>query len=421
MTNRSCASSAVAATVPSSRLLPLVRGLCATTLALATGVALAQAAPNYPITSGQRSTAQHVAEAGVPLGDLAPNAPDRYTIKPGDTLWAISGLYLKQPWRWPELWGMNLGQIRNPHLIYPGQELVLTKVGGRAYLGFAGDEGGIPTVKVSPRVRSESLADSAIPPIPLQAIEPFLNEAQVMDENTLATAPRIVATPETRVLLGSGDRAYARGQYGKAGEAAGSALVMEPGSPKRFRLFRNATPLRDPATREILGYEAHYLGKAQLVRSETVTDAVGADGKAQREIVPATIDIGTTKEEVRIGDRLMPEPVRAVPVFVPRAPSQPVQGQIVSVYGNAVQFAGQNQVVSINRGTRDGIEPGHVLAIQLNNKVVRDRTDSAAPTLHLPGERNGLMVVFRSFDRVSYALILQIVDGVKVGDVFVNP
>ena len=379
----------------------------------------ALAFPDYPITPGQRQTAQRVAQRGVPLEELSPDAPDRYTIKRGDTLWAISGLYLRRPWRWPELWGMNLQQIRNPHLIFPGQVLVLNKADGRAWLSF--DQGATPTVKLSPRIRRESLDEAAIPPIPLGAIAPFLNEALVVEESALANAARLVAAPENRVLLSQGDRAYARGQYGEAGALSGHPLLLGAGQPRQFRVFRNATPLRDPASGEILGYEAQYVGKAELERAEGMQTETGADGKTSTQIVPATIDITETKEEIRVGDRLLPEPPRELPQFIPHAPNPAQQGQVVSVYGNAVRFAGQNQVVAINRGSRDGMERGHVLALLRDSGVQPDKTDAASPELRLPGERNGLMMVFRTFERVSYALVLQITDGVKVGDRFVNP
>ena len=379
----------------------------------------ALAFPDYPITPRQRQTAQRVAQTGVPLEELSPDAPERYQIKRGDTLWAISGLYLKRPWRWPELWGMNLQQIRNPHLIFPGQVLRLNRADGRAWLSL--DEGAVPTVRLSPRIRTESLAESAIPPIPLGTIGPFLSEALVVQESALAGAARIVAAPENRVLLSQGDRAYARGQYGDAGAQSGQPLHLGAGLPRQFRVFRNATPLRDPATGEVLGYEAQYVGKAELTRAEGLQGEAGTDGKTVQQIVPATIDITQTKEEIRVGDRLLPEPPRELPVFVPHAPDPAQQGQVVSVYGNAVRFAGQNQVIAINRGARDGLERGHVLALLRDSGVQPDKTDEARPELRLPGERNGLMMVFRVFERVSYALVLQIADGVKVGDRFVNP
>ncbi len=376
---------------------------------------LTWATPPYPVTAQQRNTAQLVAESGVPLSELAPNAPERYTVKRGDTLWAISALYLKKPWRWPELWGMNLQQIRNPHLIYPGQVLVLTRVGDRAMLQLADDA--LPTVKLSPRVRVEPLEASAIPALPPGVIEPFLADVHVVDEAAHQNAPRIVAGPEQRVLLARGDRVYARGQTGPSEALSGEPLEPETGTPRLLAIYRNAVPLRDPQTGELLGHEAHAVGRARLVRAERADTA--ADG--QPMLVPATIDIVHASEEIRIGDRLLPPMPRESRAYVPHAPTQPVQGQIIKVHGDAVRYAGQHQIVVLNRGRADGLEPGHVLGLLKNAERVTDRTDDARPTVVLPGERNGVMMVFRVFERVSYALVMQITDGVRVGDRFVNP
>ncbi len=393
----------------------------ATAAALALLLAGAASAQNYPITPAQRATADQVAQTGVPLSELAPNAPDSYTIKRGDTLWAISGIFLRTPWRWPELWGMNRQDIQNPHRIYPGQVLYLVKSDGRALLSTrpGGANGDLATVRVTPRTRYESLGDSAIPPVSLQAIESFLTEPMIVDETTFARAPRIVATQENRVLLSRGDRAYARALYGD--DPQGEPLAVVDGRSIDYRVFRNATPLKDPTSGEILGYEAQYVGKAQLVSSETRRNSSDGNGKVLSELVPASIDILAAKEEMRVGDRMLPEPERELSNYVPRAPETAQRGQIVSVYGNAVANAAQNQVVTINRGRQHGVERGHVLALQREANTLTDTTDEARPQIRLPGERNGLMMVFRTFDKVSYALVLQITDGVKVGDHFMNP
>lgn len=372
--------------------------LFASLLALACGSALAQ---KYPITPQQRSTAQQVAQAGVPLEDLAPNAPDSYTVKRGDTLWDISKIFLKSPWRWPQLWGMNMEQIRNPHLIYPGQLLVLDKSGGRARLmvGQAGPDG---TVKLSPRIRGEGLGDGAIPAIPLNLIAPFLNEAVVFSANELERAPRVVAAPEGRVMMGRGDRAYVRGELGGLTD---------------WRMFRQATPLRDPATKEILGYEARFVGTATYVREAGTAPA--ADGKGT-VAVPATFEVGNVREEVGIGDRLAAVPPRDFSSFAPRAPAKPMSGQVIQVYGDGLN-AGQNQVVSINRGAADGVERGYVFAVLRDGERVVDRTEVKAENIKLPDERHGLMFVFRVFDRVSYALLVQVQHPVKAGDHFAQP
>ncbi len=373
-------------------------------------------AQNFPISAAQKQTANEVAQKGVPLSELAPNAPDSYTVKSGDTLWDISKLFLKSPWRWPELWGMNLNDIKNPHRIYPGQVLVLERLGDKATLRVAGGgDGAAPdTVRVTPRTRYEALADLALPALKSRVIEASLAEPLIVDAAELQAAPRIVATQEERVLLTRGDRAYARGSNG-------APLLDDQAKLQLFRLFRNATPLKDPGTGEILGYEAQYIGKAQLTRSETTGEVQGEKGQLESAVVPATIDIVSAKEEIRVGDRMLPEPARELSSYTPHAPSQTVEARIVSVYGSAVINAGQSQVVAINRGTQDGMEAGHVLAILKDGQRIVDKTDPTRPLMKLPSERNGLLMVFRTFDRVSYALILEITDSVRVGDRLVNP
>jgi len=393
--------------------------LLATLAAVALGVAGATNAfaQNYPVTPQQRATAQQTSQAGIPISELAPNAPDEYTVKPGDTLWAISRLFLRSPWRWPELWGMNLKEISNPHRIYPGQVLYLDKSGGRARLSTRRGGASDGTIKLSPRTRYESMSGMALPTLNPSLIEPFLSEPIIVDEDTLKAAPHIVAGNDSRVLLARGDRAYALGQ-------ADDQLIETAGPIRTYRIFRNATPLKDPATGELLGYEAAYLGKAQLKRSQTVAAQL-VDGKEVVNVIPATIDIVAAREEMRAGDRLLPEPTRQLLSYAPRAPEQIVDGRIVSVYGNAVQFAAQNQVVVINKGTRDGIESGHVLAILKNGDTIVDRAgapnDTGKEVLKLPNERIGLLMVFRPFEKASYALVLEINDTPRAGDLLVNP
>ena len=400
--------------------LPATSALSALAILAALGVVPAAQAQNYPITAGQRATANQVAQDGIALSELAPNAPDQYTVKAGDTLWAISGMFLKSPWRWPELWGMNLQDIRNPHLIFPGQNLYLEKANGRARLSTrrsdaSGDgPAGIETVKVKPRTRIESLQDTAIPTLKNHLIEPFLAEPLVVGELTLSQAPRIVSTQEDRVLLSRGDRAYALGSEGQP-------LRAGPGLTRDFRVFRNAVPMKDPVSGEILGYEAQYVGQVELARGESLRTDVAADGKTTAVLVPATIDIISAKEELRTGDRLLPEPPRQLRSYTPRAPVVPVDARIVSIYGSAVIMATQNQVVAINKGSGDGLEVGDVLSILKYGQVVVDKTTDAKQTLQLPDESVGLMMIFRTFERVSYGLVLEVSDGVKVGDRLVNP
>ena len=375
----------------------------ATLAAMAPWPVLAQS--NLPVYPQWRETAERVAQAGVPLEDLAPNAPDSHTVQRGDTLWGISGMFLKTPWRWPELWGMNLDQIRNPHLIYPGQVLVLDKLNGRATLRVAQPGDGMApagTVKLSPRVRSETLDNGAIAAIPLHLIAPFLNEAVVFENNELDVAPRIVATQEGRVMVSRGETAYVRGDLRGA---------------RDFRLFRQLTPLADPETGEVLGYEGRYVGTAEAVRAEGTAPAPGGTAV----VVPATFRITSTKLEAGVGDRLAPVPQQELVAYVPHPPSGAIDGRIIGIYGEAIS-AGQNHVVSLNRGKKDGLERGHVLALW---RAGRDAVDTTTPgqrtLMRLPDERHGLLFVFRVFERVSYALILNVQEPVTRGDRFTQP
>jgi hypothetical protein len=339
-----------------------------------------------------------VAHAGVPLSELAPNAPDSHTVVKGDTLWDISQLFLRSPWRWPELWGMNFDEIRNPHLIYPGQVLVLERINGRARLRVAGGDGTTGTIRLSPRVRSGPLDTNPIAGVPLHLIAPFLSEAVVFDSNELESAPRIVAAQEGRVMMGRGDSAYVRG------DLAGR---------RDFRVFRSAKPLDDPTTKEVLGFEAPFLGTAEFMRAGGTSESTG-------HVVPDTFTLTSVKEEVGVGDRLAPTPPAEYGSYAPHAPAQPVSGQVVAIYGDGLN-AGQNQIVSINRGARDGMERGHVLAIWRDGSQVIDRTDAKLSTIKLPDERHGMLFVFRVFERVSYGLILSAQEPVRSGDRFTQP
>ena len=371
-------------------------------------------AQKYPITDAQRSTAQQVAEKGIPVSELAPNAPDTYVVKRGDTLWDISRMYLKSPWRWPELWGMNLKALPNPHLIFPGQTLYLDKSDGYARLRTQ-PTGGSDTVRLSPRTRTDSLASLALPTLKTHLIAPFLVEPLVADAATIEQAPRLVATTDQRVLMAAGDRVYARGN-------PDAPLSTKPGQPRSFRVFREAIPLKDPVTGEVLGYEARYLGNAELARSETTEEISDGKGNLKQEPVPATVDITSTKEEIRAGDRMLPEPPRTFKNYIPHEPQTSVNARVVSIYGSApVAVAGQNQVIAINMGTAQGMEPGHVLTLLTQGDRVRDTTAEGKPTIKLPSEHNGLAMVFLTFERVSYALLLDVRTGVRVGDRLVNP
>ncbi|MGE5339724.1 MAG: LysM peptidoglycan-binding domain-containing protein [Gemmatimonadota bacterium] len=356
--------------------------------------AVEPASVRWPVTEQQRSVADQVAQAGVPLSALAPSAPDTYTVKSGDTLWGISTIFLTSPWRWPELWGMNKEQIRNPHLIYPGQQLRLVKADGRARLELAG-EAGAPgdVVRLTPRVRDLGAEKKAITSIPAKAIEPFLSRPLVVTADELSKYPRIVATQEGRVFLGRGDTAYARG--------------VTDDKVRDYHVFRPARPLFDPddaSHKTPIAYEAFYLGVASVTKGGEVT----------------TLRIEESKQEIGVGDRLVPITAQPLIAYVPHPPERPISGRIISVYGGVNQ-AGTQSIVALNRGARDGLEVGHVLALLDTGATVRDRTVDGRQFIKLPDERIGEMFVFRVAETISYGLIMRVTKPVKVGDRFVDP
>lgn len=377
------------------------RGICTfavLSLGAVAGSALAQSAlSRYPITPQQQGTADQVAQAGVPLSELAPNAPDRYVVKRGDTLWDLSSLYLTSPWRWPELWGMNMDQVKNPHLIYPGQELVLIKTDGRARLQVAGGGPGAdgdPTAgKLEPRIRDLDAERQAIPSIPNALIEPFLSQPMVLERGALDSAARIIATQEGRVYVGRGDEAYARG-------IASSATL-------NYNVFRPLRPLYDPddtVRKNPIAYEAFYLGTANMVRSGEV----------------AKVRIDSSKQEIGIGDRMLPIDRQQLQSYVPKRPSAPVDARVISMY-DGLRYAGGGQIITLNRGANDGLTIGDVLQLWRVGPTVRDRTVSGREFVKLPDEQMGLAFVFRVFPTISYALIQRGTMPVEVGDRASNP
>jgi hypothetical protein len=369
---------------------PALRQLAIVGLGSMLATAAFAAEPNFPITPQQRATAQKAAETGVPLSELLPNAPDIYTVKQRDTLWGISGLYLKSPWRWPELWGTNLEQVKNPHLIFPGQVLFLDKSNGKARLRMGAPVGGAGDASLSPKVRSKDIALDGIASIPFNLIEPFLNEGD----------PR----PTARRRAASSPRRKPRAAGGDTASAAKSARSASTAFPR-------AAPASGPDHRGArlpgdLRRRVEY-----TVQGETRTNA---EGKA--EIIPVTFTI-TSIREAGVGV-LPPVPARSTPTT--RQPLGPIAGQIVSIYGAGLT-AGQNQIVALNRGAVDGIERGHVLALFRDGKVVVDPTEKGRTKIKLPDERHGILFVFRVFSRMSYALILSVKDPVSPGDRFTQP
>jgi hypothetical protein len=318
-----------------------------------------------------------------------PDAPDRYTVVRGDTLWGIAEKFTDSPWRWPELWNLNKDQIRNPHRIYPGNVIVLDRSRGRLAL----DAG---TVKLSPRVRAETMAKEAIPSIPPHAIEPFLSRPLVIEPDGLEQAPHIVAAEDGRVVLGNGGIAYARG--------------MRDSKEPAWLIYRTGKPLVDPDTNLTLAYEAVYLGSARVTRAGD----------------PAKIELTSVTQEIGIGDRLVPAGGLQIVNYAPHAPSTALKGRVMSIYGGLgrVGEAGKHSIVTLNRGRADGLEIGHVLALYRGEMEAVDRTlPKGAPEalVSIPGDRYGLVFVFRVFERVSYALVVQTSAPVRTLDVVQTP
>lgn len=321
-----------------------------------------------------------------------PNAPDQHQVVRGDTLWGISGKFLQNPWCWPEVWGMNREQIRDPHWIYPGQIVYLDRESGRLRLGKPVGAGGVPTVKLTAQIRTEGLGAEAVPAIPAGVIEPFLTQPMVVEADELKGAPRIVAADEGRVLIGKNEKAYVRGD-------------LKDGTS--FQVFRPGTPLRDPGSKEIIGYEAAFLGNVKLQRG----------ARADNEAHVFTVVNG--KEEMSVGDRLVPVPPAPIINYVPHPPEKPVDARIVSVYGG-VNHAGQSQIVTINRGKGHGLDVGTVLELSRFGRTILDRTDEKKP-VKLPDQQYGNLFVFRVFNNISYGLVMQVTDTVQVGDFAKSP
>ncbi len=325
-----------------------------------------------------------------------PTAPTTYTVKRGDTLWDISSMFLRDPWLWPEIWQVN-PQVRNPHLIYPGDELMLVYgANGQPQVRLV--RGG--AARLDPLLRSSEL-DGAIATIPYSAIAAFLERPSVVSKEQALAAPRVLAFRDMHMVGGAGIEAYVRGLKGG-----------EPNS--RYNVIRVAEPIRDPDDGAILGYQGIYTATAVL---RTPGD-------------PAKAILTDSSRETLEGDRLLSIDNDVPLNFVPRAPSRDVRGQIISVV-DGVDLIGQFKVVAINRGRRHGLEPGHVLAIDLAGQVVRDRSQGRisglrssrafAPKVQLPNERSGTMLVFRTFDRMSYALIVVATSPIRIADVVRTP
>jgi hypothetical protein len=376
--------------------------------------------------------------------EIQENAPDKYVVVKGDTLWGISGKFLKKPWRWPEIWQLNKESIKDPHWIYPGDIIVLDRSGEQPKLSLIKGEGhGLATVKLSPTLREEKIESGAIPTIPISAIHAFLSEPRVVSAGAMDAAPFILGSNDERVIFAKGDNAFATGG---------------PAGVTRWNILRPGKELKDPETGEVLGYEVEYVGDARTV-------SPGA---------PQKILITRTAQEALAKDKLVAAVDSDVFEYMPRAPETNVTGRIISAYGG-VSDTGRHQTVVINRGSTHGLAPGHVLAIYTtgntvelsgaelekmtwlasrnssvpeggawlysdvrclkdeNSKLTYDQTaelkavtrvgclEEDESNVKLPDARTGLAMVYRVFDKVSYALVMESEGPVYLLDTVKNP
>jgi hypothetical protein len=337
------------------------------------------------------------AETGTAPIVLQDNVPARYTVVKGDTLWGISGRFLKNPWKWPDVWGVNKDEIRNPHLIYPGDVIILDLTGNTPRLRLEGmADGGasrwygweLQSSRLSPQMRGSPINALPIPTISARSIEPFLVRPLVVDPSQVARAPVIVANTDKRVVVSAGDTAYVTGLDAQKGP--------------RWQVYRQGRVFQDPDSKEVLGFEAVYLGDADVTGFGEVS----------------TIQIARAHQEIATGDRLALAPPMQNSAYIPRAPERSIRGRVIAGADNSVVEMGTFAVIIMNRGARDGLEVGHVLGLY--------RSEGAIPLgdsrlVQLPEQRYGLALVFRVFEKMSYGLVMTSRRPVNVMDTISNP
>ena len=347
--------------------------------------------------TAQDSTRTIATGSNIPLSE---NAPDEYIVKAGDTLWDISSVYLRDPWYWPEIWYVN-PQVENPHLIYPGDKLKLVYIDGQPRLTVAERaEGGAGTKRLSPQVRREPLSN-AITAVPYDVIAGFAGRPVLLDKDQVNKAPYVVAMRDGHMIGGSGNEIYARG-------------IKDAQPEERYSIVHVEGEMVDPETNKLLGYTGVYVGSGPVM--------VSGD--------PAKLMLSETAREALQGDKLFPESVDVNVDFVPHAPESEVDATVIAVKGHTVM--GQYNLIAINRGTKHGLEAGHVLAIEQVGDVVLDKYSKGGlnarsgglkrgKNVQLPSERAGVAMIYKTYDRMSFALVMEATHEIREGDRATNP
>lgn len=372
-------------------IVTLITAGCATTHHSAPGPKATAASQN--LASQAKPLPAKAALHAKPI-HIKPTAPKRYVVKKGDTLWAIAKRYLNSPWNWPEIWYDN-PRIKNPHWIYPGDVLSLYYVNGKPRVTITGGPSitGLPTVVLKPSIKYQSLPKIQHP-IPIQTITPFLVYPRVVPVKIFKNAPHIVAGADRRILYQSGDRVYVRG-------------LSTSTHTDWYSVYRSKGPLKDPKTGKIIGHQVIYLGNIHIIHHGKISTGV----------------LKHTQQEITAGDRLLPLVHKHYNyTFMPRAPKKQIHAQIISLF-NSISMVGQYQVVVIDSGKQSGLERGAVLAVDQQGRKITDRfaTRKESPQVSLPNQQIGLIMVFRTFKRISYALVMSATKPIMVGNLVHNP
>jgi len=369
---------------------------------------VAAAEPDSSVTGtvvGDERTAMEAAvdgsQSAAPSTEVAagtehmnPNAPDSYVVKRGDTLWGIAKVFLRDPWYWPEIWQVN-PHVQNPHLIYPGDTLRLVYIEGKPTIMLQRGD----AARVEPRVRSQPL-EGAVNAIPYETVAAFMSKPSVLSQEQIKTAPYVLASRDVHVAMAEGDTVYARG-------FADSAALGT-----HYNVVHVGDALRDPDDNRIVGYDGIFTGAGHVTR-------IGD---------PTTLIMTESARETEPGDKLFAGGVDVPLDFIPAPPKTKTNGRIMAV-ANGVTVIGQYEVVVINRGARDGLAPGNVMAVFEAGDVIRDTANKgflstsrlASQKVRLPDERNGTFMVFKTFDNMSYGLIMEATNIIRVGDRIENP